>query len=486
MVVSVLLERDDTGAPLLRYGTALVVPKECAAMSWGDWRRREQPSWPIIDPRVRDLPAEFLHDGGDWLAARAAISLAEGRSWLAGVSAATSEPRTAAVIPGVGSVPPFRAGLRRPRTVVRVLHTTRSTGHSYVAAAVRPAIGTIWTIDEMPQRLIPFSWDLDGLYVINGAFELLGLNVPTDCVPEAVGPPFGLLVGRLERRAWITDLQGDGPQFESLRVQLSWDPGRIDLLDLDVDLEQYQGDELVNQLHLSLADIAPSEDLRSAGACELQLPTIGRGVASEVSLRTRDGALLDRTGPFPLVERINITLEANGSRTPINIGIDDPLPGLEERSVRQAQIRQQIQMLASEAAEGRVLVDREAAEAALLSAITHARGELLIHDRFFGQSLDDWRLLDDVPVPVRVVTAKIAEEPADIPAHVQARHRAKAPMHDRFYPWEGGGLSLGGSPTTFGHAPILFGRLSSADSLALRKVFEALWESELFTTVPRK
>ncbi|MGZ6576512.1 MAG: hypothetical protein ACXVHJ_36705, partial [Solirubrobacteraceae bacterium] len=109
-----------------------------------------------------------------------------------------------------------------------------------------------------------------------------------------------------------------------------------------------------------------------------------------------DGALLDRTGPFPLAERINITLEANGSTTPITIGTDDPLPGLEARSVRQAQIEQQIQMLVSEAAEGRVLVDREAAEAGLLSAITHARGELLIHDRFFGQSLDDWRLLDDV------------------------------------------------------------------------------------------
>jgi hypothetical protein len=206
-----------------------------------------------------------------------------------------------------------------------------------------------------------------------------------------------------------------------------------------------------------------------------------------VSLSTRDGALLDRIGPHHLVEAINIGMTINGhEQPPIVIGSNAPPPGLEERAERQRQVEEQMSELANQGAEGRLLVDRAAAEERLRLAISNAREELLVHDRYFGQDPDDWRLLDNSPVPVRVVTAKISEEIPLIGKHVRARYRPKAPMHERFWIWRDGGISLGGSPTTFGQSPVRIGRLTAADSDLLRSVFESLWGSELFQDVPRQ
>ena len=88
-------------------------------------------------------------------------------------------------------------------------------------------------------------------------------------------------------------------------------------------------------------------------------------------------------------------------------------------------------------------------------------------------------------VPVRVLTGKIAGEIPDIPSHVKARFRPKARMHERVYLWDGGGLSLGGSPTTFGQAPVGISRLDAASAKAWRKRFDAMWASEHFRDVPR-
>jgi hypothetical protein len=316
---------------------------------------------------------------------------------------------------------------------------------------------------------------------------LLGILVPSEGVPQTVPPPFGLFVGRLERRAWLIELTGDGPAFEALNVHIGWDPDRIDLTDLVVDLEQFIDGELVSQLHAPLEDTEMSDGVRRAGACVTSLPTFGRGTASRVSLTTRDGALLDRIGPHPLVEYVQIGLKTNRQeQPPIVIGSGGPPPGLEERAVRQQQVAEQVASLASQGAEARQLVDRVAAEERLRLEIGGAREELLVHDPYFGQDPEDWRLLDDVPVPVRVVTANIGKDtPPTIASHVQARYRPKAPMHDRFWIWRGGGLSLGGSPTTFGRSPLWIRRVSTADSDVMRSVFEGLWLSEHFRDVPR-
>jgi hypothetical protein len=185
---------------------------------------------------------------------------------------------------------------------------------------------------------------------------------------------------------------------------------------------------------------------------------------------------------------VHVGLTTNGQQQPpIVIGNQSPPPGLEERAARQQQVAEQVASLAAQGAEARRLVDRAAAEERLKLVISSAQEELLVHDPFFGQDPDDWRLLDDVPVPVRVVTAKIAKDTVPtIADHVQARYRPKAPMHDRLWIWRDGGLSLGGSPTTFGQSPVWIRRVSAADSDVMRSVFEGLWSSEHFQDVPRR
>jgi hypothetical protein len=59
-------------------------------------------------------------------------------------------------------------------------------------------------------------------------------------------------------------------------------------------------------------------------------------------------------------------------------------------------------------------------------------------------------------------------------------------LHERVYLWDGGGLGVGGSPSTFGQSPVRFTRLSVAEVEEWRRIFEAEWSSPLYTEVPRK
>ncbi len=484
VVISLLLDREGDGRTVLRHGSALIAPEGCGRVAWGVWSAEETHKLMALCPET--APASFIHDAGDWVAARAVLSLDRGRDWLARLADAEATG-TCVQWPAGDGFPAFEARVRKPDALIRVLPGTDTPAGCYLASAKRPALGTIWLADDRPGLVVPMMVEYEGVTYAPLTLCLLGLLVPTEGVPNAGPPPFGLFVGRLERQAWLSDMAGDGPAFEALHVYIGWDPERIDLPDLVLDLEQFVGNELVNQLRAPLDDTIITDEVRSAGACITSLPTFGRGVSSRVSLTTRDGALLDRIGPHHLVEAINIGMIVNGQeQPPIVIGSNAPAPGLEERAERQRKVDEQMAELAHQGAEGRLLVDADVAEERLRLAISNAREELLVHDRYFGQDPNDWRLLDDVPVPVRVVTAKIAADIPRIADHVRARYRQKAPMHDRFWIWRGGGVSLGGSPTTFGQSPIRIGSLSSADADLLRSVFEGLWESELFQDVPRQ
>lgn len=484
MIVTLLADRAGDGRLILRHGTAVFAPSECGEMSWGVWSSDQARKVMALCPD--SAPSTFLHDGGTWVAARAVLTLGRACQWLTRLThGATAEAPVR--WPAADGLPAFEAQLQEPTSLIRMFPGTDTPAGSFLASAKRPAMGTVWMGEERPALLVPSMVDHDETWYAL-PLCLLGMLVPSEGVPHAVPPPFGLFVGRLERRAWLSDLAGDGPAFEALQVHIGWDPARIDLTDLVVDLEQLVNGELVNQLRAPLEDTAISDGVRQAGACITSLPTVGRGTASRVSLTTREGALLDRIGPHPLVESVHVGLTTNGQQQPpIVIGNQSPPPGLEERAARQQQVAEQVASLAAQGAEARRLVDRAAAEERLKLVISSAQEELLVHDPFFGQDPDDWRLLDDVPVPVRVVTAKIAKDTVPtIADHVQARYRPKAPMHDRLWIWRDGGLSLGGSPTTFGQSPVWIRRVSAADSDVMRSVFEGLWSSEHFQDVPRR
>lgn len=116
-----------------------------------------------------------------------------------------------------------------------------------------------------------------------------------------------------------------------------------------------------------------------------------------------------------------------------------------------------------------------------------ARDELCILDRFFGQHLEEWRLLDPVSVPIRVLTGKLEKDPSGgvaVPTfgqNITVRYRPKAPIHERIYFWNGGGIVLGGSPSTFGKSPLRITRLREAEVAEWRQIFEAEWQSPLYT-----
>jgi hypothetical protein len=314
--------------------------------------------------------------------------------------------------------------------------------------------------------------------------DLIGVHVTPEGVVPGSATPVGLLVGRAERRAWIRESRGTG-DFDSFLVDLGWDPTRISLADLELTHEELLQGEMVSATRVRLEDLDTST-VDALGVCSVALPSVGRRVAHGVSLHTVDGELLDRTGPYPLVERIEMKITANGSELPpVVSGVSDPLPALDERMKRSAEVARDIEAVIRNGAQARIIADRGEALARLTAFLAGARGELLVLDRYFGQDINDWRLLDGVPVPVKVLTGKVAGTAPTIAAHVEARFRPKAPLHERVYLWDGGGLSVGGSPTTFGQAPIRIARLRRAEVAEWRTVFEAEWQSPLYSDIPR-
>jgi hypothetical protein len=174
-----------------------------------------------------------------------------------------------------------------------------------------------------------------------------------------------------------------------------------------LELEQYLSGDLVAQIRIPIEDTTGVDDVREAGNCTVALPTYGQGVASQVTLLTRDGALLDRRGPHPLAERVDIRVVVDGvEESPIVLGGDQAPLGLEDREARRRLVDEQVAQLAAQGAQGRLLVDKMAADERLRVELRAAQGELLVHDPYFGQSADDWRLLHDVSVPAGLSLAR--------------------------------------------------------------------------------
>jgi hypothetical protein len=301
LILTVLLDRDGSGALSLRHASAVIAPPDCAEVSWGVWRSRQTRRTVGLCPN--SSPARFLIERDTRVAGRTTMTGADGAEWLVSVADAESaqDPR----LPKAPGLPNFEGLLEAPSALVRVFPGTDQPSGLFLGSAARPALGTIWTVDDRRELVLPpMVQYADAGWLATGQC-LLGMHVPIEGgFPSS--PPFGMLVARLERRAWLTEVRGDGPDFEALLAHIGWDPSRIDLMDLVVDLEQFISGDLVAQVRIPIEDTAGADDLREAGSCAVSLPTYGPGVASHVTLSTRDGALLDRTGPYPLAERVII------------------------------------------------------------------------------------------------------------------------------------------------------------------------------------
>lgn len=140
---------------------------------------------------------------------------------------------------------------------------------------------------------------------------------------------------------------------EFFLVHLGWDSALIDPADLEVTHEELLDGELVHSTRLRLEDLDLSA-IAGKDACTVRLPSVGRRVAHGVTLSTVDGELIDRSGPYPLVERVEMTLVVDGHEMPaIRSGDDEPLPGIERRTDRTRQIAADMRAVLASAAAAR-------------------------------------------------------------------------------------------------------------------------------------
>lgn len=473
----------------LLHGSLLFVPAECAQLSWPDWSASQGDR--LGAENTPSLPPELVLDGEGWLLGRVVLTADEvTRLWETITGTVVADQLTELQLPVLGAMPPMLAKLSAPNMLMRVFRHIDSRASSLITGLYRPADALLFEGDPELAFAEPDRVEVSGGTLFSPARELAGIHVTPDYVKPEIATAAGLLVGRAERRAWIADSHGDGT-YEHYVAQLRWDPIHIDLDDLELTHVERHRRDTVLSARMQLADLDASE-VADLGVCEVNMPTLGRSVTHEVLLHDLSGELLDRSGPYPIVERMIMTMKINGaSAPPVTIGATDPPPELEHRLTRRDQIASELEDILHNAAQARILADRQTALDRLTKMLSRARGELLVADRYFGQSLNDWQILDDVPGPVRVLTGKLEADankqivPVPLRPAIQARYRPKAPIHERIYLWDGGGLSLGGSPTTLGQSPVRLARMSPAEVDLWRAQFETMWASPHFNEVPR-
>jgi hypothetical protein len=87
--------------------------------------------------------------------------------------------------------------------------------------------------------------------------------------------------------AWFSGVRAAG----NVEAEITLAPGRASLGDLEVDLEEYAGDGLVQARRLRLADLALPGG--SPQRVTVALPTLGPGLQRQLRLYDRAGRLLD-------------------------------------------------------------------------------------------------------------------------------------------------------------------------------------------------
>lgn len=473
-VLSVILRRSP-GSLLLVTASLLVGPEKMSLFSWPRWRRECGIRHGLSDGG----DPQFVHQVGDWTVGRARASLSEATGWLSAAVDGTA--------PALGPIPASMTSLQMAVAPVQVFPKTDSSVSNLITGTTRPVRGFFFPSEHEGPEGLEWQWDIDGDRIPNAPHELLGLFVPSDD-SAPVHTPSGLLVGRLEPRAWLIETRG-GADLATFDVHIGLDPERIDLLDLEIEYEERVESEVVLNQRVRLEDL-PTRKIRGSDRFVVALPTLGPKVAHAVRLRDRDGLLLDMTDSYYLAERIGITLVAGGSESEILLGHRSPLPSLVERSARVKGIVEQYREWFERGIDGKVFSEEDDAREALVAHLEQSRGPLIVCDAFFASTQrdrdpePDWALLRPLGRPIRVLTSARAKSARPTPeiAHLEVREwRSKnrgLPFHDRWYLWEGGGVHVGTSPNGFGGRLFRMQRLGAVESKALKVRFEAWWASD--------
>jgi len=480
-VLSAIYQCD--GAELtLRHASLLIGPPEVADVPWGRWR---SDSTARLHPRfdeLSQLPPDILAsdaptaDGTELVAGRASLDVEDARRLLA-------EVLERGEVPAVGPLPGARAPLAAPDAFLHVFPRLWTPASRLVAQANRPLRGFLLPrVHRLDELLVKDRWTVEGVTVFDGAWSALGIAMPYE--GHRFDPPaHGLLVGRLERRAWFDDVKGDG-DFNLYELHVGLEPDRIDIADLEVELEEWADGELANSRRLLLGELglgARAGEQRVLVA----LPTLGRGLAHEARLYDREGTLLDRTQRSKLVERIISTMRvaAENGQTALHTFTagEKVVPAVTERLDRLDRLEQDYRDLMEQGLSERIVRDRNSAITAVHNHLAGAPGEIWIMDPYFGAASGDWDVLRGLNVSVKILTGRPGKSPPSAFKNVEVRRwngpGKSPPFHDRSYLWEGRGLSVGTSPSGFGIRDTRVDRLRQTEAERMRADFQHYWNS---------
>ena len=465
----------------LRFGSVIVGPPALAEQSWPEWQSPGREALLSL-LGAAGYPAEvwrsFDHIVDGWRFLRFTLPVGNLQPWLAGLfdEQTASHPFDTAPVSAVAA--PADA-------LLRTFPHQETSISGLVAGADRPLIGWVHPLPiegENTPEAPPWDWQLgEGPPLTGAPLQLAGFATQSArglCLFN------GILIGRMERRAWFRTIRGGKPDLETFEVHLGLDPLRISLWELAIDLEELdQSGNMIGASRLRLADtVLPQhgpEDVL------VVLPTMGRKVVRRLRLYDTEGGLLDCADDVHLVEQVNITVEVMGapstSETTMTsrLGSTSAAPTLVSRLSALDRVQTQYRDLLQAGAGHRVVGVGDDGREMLKQRLRAARGELRIFDPWFYKP-DDWVVLEEVAVPIRVLGGgKLGPPPARPPKcpSVSAKRWPghAPPFHDRAYLWNGGGIVVGTSPAGLGNRLSLIDQLEPAVSELLGNQFEAWW-----------
>jgi hypothetical protein len=478
VVLSAVYE-NTAGTPTLMAASLLVGPAAIASGGWPEWRLAAGFK-PAPGEESLRVPASFVVELDGTIAGRTSLDQSAAYAWLRSVL-------EQGVCPAAGPLPDASASLGTARSPIRVCTHSETPAGDLATWLARPITGFHFPRTDTPCDVkAGKSWNVGDVELfVTGAIDLLGMS----WFDEKKGdPPSGLLLGRFERRAWLAS-QRLIPEEDLYSVEIGLEPERVELADLEIEVEEATGEELVfaERLMLEETDIRETErqlygpppphgDLGVA----VRLPTLGRRMTRSVRLHHRDGMLLDQWQSSNIVESTSITLLVNGeAQPPITSGEKRGAQDMVELLGAVERVRSQYATMRREGTHNKIFEDDEEGREALKAILERAPGELLVVDAWFH----DWELLANVtgPPPRVLIGKDVLKPPPTFQGKAAQSRSGLAPFHDRFYLWEGGGVSVGTSAGVTSNRLYRIVRMGAAEAQVLRDRFALWWADSGFT-----
>lgn len=451
---------DGKRVPRLLRGSICIAPKAAGAGNWYEWQSLHGES-PVFEQEPKS--ANYVSRAGKFSTWRIVAAVDQMSIWL-------SELVSSGHCSDVGGLPGISAILAPPSAPIRISTHLSTPASTFLTSVIRPGTGYYF---PSPTEAIdaPGEWSDGGQ-----SFPNSPLAVGLPILPEV---PLGLVLARLERRAWFNRLSG-GESLETFDLHIGLEPSRIDVADLNVTLDEWIDDELVTSQQVSLDSMA-IDDVRGSQNIVVHLPTLGPKVQRSTRLHDRAGTLLDCSADrFRIVERIGLSVglldQPAIEPTATTIGIPDRYYDLVARSTAVDRVKREYRSLFETGAEGSLLPDTTDGRITMRNRLAQARGVLQIVDRYFGKSIDDWTMISSVGIPIEVLATPHGGTPPN-GSRVRVRHYLTRPIpfHGRAYLWEGGGYSVDASPDAFGRNLVFVTSLRSEVSDLWRTWFATWW-----------